>query len=196
MFKNSIPVILLIVIATALFAADKDFKKDVLEYRFEKDKYIREAGRSPMPKELLKDFKGLKYYDADPAYRFEVKIIEFKNKKDITMTTSKGKTRKGKLFGYFPLEIKGKKFKLHAYTLGSPDYLFIPFRDKTSGKATYGAGRYLDVELSKDGNYVIDFNYSYNPYCAYNEKYSCPIPPAENNLPVEIKAGELKYKKH
>jgi uncharacterized protein (DUF1684 family) len=71
--------------------------------------------------------------------------------------------------------------------------LFLPFTDLTSGVESYGGGRYIDMEVQKGNTWTIDFNKGYNPYCAYNEKYSCPIPPAENDLKVEVKAGVKKY---
>lgn len=72
--------------------------------------------------------------------------------------------------------------------------LFVPFVDETSGKETYGSGRYLDLEQARGDDYVLDFNMAYNPYCAYNDDYVCPIPPRENKLPIEIRAGEKTYK--
>jgi len=88
--------------------------------------------------------------------------------------------------------VEGEEASLTVY---SNEYgFFIPFVDSQAGKVTYGAGRYLDPELKEDGMLILDFNLAYNPYCAYNELYSCPIPPAENRLSVPIKAGEKNYK--
>jgi hypothetical protein len=77
---------------------------------------------------------------------------------------------------------------------GFEDYLFVPFTDNTSADESYGGGRYLDLRVPLSKSIEVDFNRAYNPYCAYNHKYSCPIPPAENHIPLKMKAGEKKYK--
>ena len=108
-----------------------------------------------------------------------------------------------KTFGTATFELEGKKLKLHIYQnqdlIKKAEYtnhLFIPFRDQTNSNGSYGGGRYIDVEIPEGNTIVIDFNKSYNPYCAYNDKYSCPIPPSENDLDIEIKAGVKDYGKH
>ena len=111
------------------------------------------------------------------------------------MTTSKGTRQQFHRLGYFEFDIDGKRVKLQAYKSAERESneLFIPFRDGTSGKESYGAARYLDVEENSDNKYVVDFNYAYNPYCAYSEDYVCPLPPKENWLVLRIPAGEMKY---
>jgi uncharacterized protein (DUF1684 family) len=89
-------------------------------------------------------------------------------------------------------EVRGEAVSLALYDSGHPGY-FLPFRDATSGKASYGAGRYLDIEPNSDGTVTIDFNLAYNPFCAYNDAYSCPLPPTENWLQVPIEAGEKDF---
>ena len=111
------------------------------------------------------------------------------------MTTSKGTRQQFHRLGYFEFDIEGRMVNLQAYKSAEreSDELFIPFRDGTSGKESYAAARYLDIEEKADNNYVIDFNYAYNPYCAYSEDYVCPLPPKENWLDVKILAGEVNY---
>jgi uncharacterized protein (DUF1684 family) len=111
------------------------------------------------------------------------------------MTTSKGTTQRYLRFGYFQFGLNNSQVILQAYKSADrdDDHLFVPFRDKTSGKETYPAARYLDLEIRPDDTCLLDFNYAYNPYCAYSEDYICPLPPAENWLAVDIRAGELKY---
>jgi len=111
------------------------------------------------------------------------------------MTTSKGTRQQFHRLGYFEFEIEGRTVKLQAYKSAEreSDELFILFRDVTSGKESYAAARYLDIEEKADNNYVIDFNYAYNPYCAYSEDYVCPLPPKENWLDVKILTGEVNY---
>ncbi len=114
------------------------------------------------------------------------------------ISTSKGTSREFSRFGFFEFEVDGNIVKLHTYKSldrKEDNELFIPFKDKTNGLETYSAGRYLDLEINPDDydDCLIDFNYSYNPFCAYSEDYVCPLPPAENWLGVAIRAGEKKY---
>jgi uncharacterized protein (DUF1684 family) len=100
-------------------------------------------------------------------------------------------------FGLFTFEVEGQHLKLIAYKSVEDPYarsLFLPFSDETSGHETYAAGRYLDLEEQGGDDYELDFNLAYNPYCAYNEDYTCPVPPFENKLSVKILAGEKNYK--
>ena len=103
-------------------------------------------------------------------------------------------------YGYFEFQVGSKDCRLQVYRLEDSAArgasLFVPFRDSTSGQETYGAGRYIDLKENTSGIYDLDFNRAYNPSCAYNSTYSCPVPPAENTLKVAIRAGEKKYSGH
>jgi uncharacterized protein (DUF1684 family) len=113
------------------------------------------------------------------------------------MATSTGTRQAYLRSGAFTFEIEGRSLKLIVYKSTEDPYarsLFIPFSDETSGRETYAAGRYLDIEEQAGDDYELDFNMAYNPYCAYSEEYTCPIPPVENKLPVKILAGEKNYK--
>ncbi len=108
--------------------------------------------------------------------------------------TSMGDREGYQRVGRVSFDLEGKSCELFLYSQEeNPAVCFVPFRDKTSGVETYGAGRYLEAELSADGWVEIDFNYAYNPYCAYNENWSCPLPPMENWLTVPIRAGEMSF---
>ena len=111
----------------------------------------------------------------------------------LEMDTSTGAkqtyTREGKI----TFRVDGQETDLYLYSTGDPYELFVPFRDATSGKETYGAGRYLEAPVAEDGTVLVDFNYAYNPYCAYNELWSCPLPPVENWLKAPIRAGEMSF---
>lgn len=98
--------------------------------------------------------------------------------------------------GRFDLSIEGKSVTLNAYQSAEKDdpSLFIPFRDSTSGNESYGSSRYLDLPVEHNDEYTVDFNYAYNPYCAYSDAYVCPLPPRENWLAVAIEAGEKEYR--
>jgi uncharacterized protein (DUF1684 family) len=111
------------------------------------------------------------------------------------MSTSKGTRQLFNKEGSFEVVVEGKTVQVQAYQSAEREdpSLFVPFKDATSGNESYGAARYIDLEVQHDDRYLFDFNYAYNPYCAYNEGYVCPLPPAENWLKVEIRAGETKY---
>ena len=178
---------------------EKEYIEAILNFRKQKDEFFKHHPNSPIPSEERATFKGLKYFDPDIKYRFSVKINEYDKKEKIYMLTSTGDTQLHNVFGYVEFEINGKKQRLQVYTSDrNPDYYFVPFMDLTSGKETYGAGRYLELEHDK-GNperFILDFNLAYNPYCAYNDAYSCPIPPKENRLQVRIEAGEKNYREY
>ena len=145
--------------------------------------------------EAAPEFAGLSYFDPDERYQFEIERplpYEGTEPVEFEMTTSDGRIRNAFRAATLPFEFEGEALRLHAYRFaGSPEgSLFVPFQDATSGTETYGAARYLDLEVEEDGSVLLDFNLAYHPYCAYNEAYSCPLPPAENRLPVRIEAGE------
>ena len=109
-----------------------------------------------------------------------------------TIPTSDGKLKPAERAGTFRFEVQGVPGALTAYTFegDTADNVFVPFLDATSGKESYGAGRYMDIDREEDGTYTIDFNLAYHPSCVYDMKFSCPLTPAENRLPVRIEAGE------
>ena len=111
------------------------------------------------------------------------------------VSTSRGTRQIFNRVGYFELPIGGASIRVNAYQSAERDEptLFVPFRDATSGNESYGAARYLDMEVEHDDEYAVDFNYAYNPYCAYSEDYVCPLPPRENWLGAPLRAGEMKY---
>ncbi|VVC03570.1 Uncharacterised protein [Candidatus Burarchaeum australiense] len=168
--------------------------------RREKDAFYLVSPESPLDEEDKVDFKGLKYFPYDEKYRVRARFVPYENPAEIVMTTSKGLGQVFLAVGYFEFEMEGKKLTLQAYQ--SPHGLhttgyFVPFRDATSGKESYDYGRYLEVHEGarvRENEFILDFNVSYNPYCAYNEKHACPFPPPENTLDVEIRAGEKKYR--
>ena len=165
------------------------------------DSLFRDPQRSPLPSLTAIDtFKGLHYYPIDTAYRVQAVIERTPNAEPFKMAVSGENPDIYVKYGNLHFRLFGKEMTLAAYKnlrlADKPkykDYLFVPFRDSTSNITTYGGGRYLDLEASDNDTVMLDFNLAYNPYCAYNHDYSCPIPPDENKLPVAIKAGEKKY---
>jgi hypothetical protein len=177
-----------------------EWEKYVEAGRKEKDAFFKIPYQSPLPPDECQRFQGLKYYPLDPTYRFELELQERQMKEKIKIEDTKGNERDFLRWGEFRFKIGNIDCKLQVYK-SSPeeDRFFLPFRDSTSGKETYGAGRYLDLEIVRhqtpEGKWILDFNDAYNPWCAYSKDYACPFTPPENWLKVPIYAGEKDYKK-
>lgn len=165
---------------------------DLDHYRSQKDDFFSHSPQSPFTLEMQANFTGIKYFPEVPALQMELEIEEFEVKDRVEIQTTTGDMRTYQRFGKIHFEIEGEPTELTVYS--TPHGYFIPFVDSQAGKETYGAGRYLDPEALPDGKLLVDFNLAYNPYCAYNEAYSCPLTPSENRLKVAIKAGEMNFK--
>ena len=177
-------------------AEDRDtWGRALTRFRAEKDEFFRTSEGSPLPHGGGAGFSGLRYYDPNPSFRFEARLQRYSNPASVMMTTSKGTRQLFNRVGYFEVAIEGETVRVQAYQSAEREdpSIFVPFRDATSGQESYGASRYLDLEVEHDDNYALDFNYAYNPYCAYSDDYVCPLPPQENWLQVPITAGERKY---
>ncbi len=161
-------------------------------HRTHKDEFFRESQQSPLPHPLRENFAGLRYFPPDPGLVLTLDV-DHDVSGGLAVQTSDGQERAYRRAGRVRFEVDGEPAELTLYSTGQPG-LFIPFRDATSGKDTYGAGRYLDLEPNENGTVTIDFNYAYNPFCAYDDAFSCPLPPAENWLQVPIRAGELNFR--
>jgi uncharacterized protein (DUF1684 family) len=177
-----------------------DWKKLVTMEREKKNYFFAVYEESPLPFDERESFKGLSYYAPDPSYRFKLPLHEHEQKSVLLIEDTKGNQRRFLRWGEFRFKVNGAYCTLQAYKSSSNDeQLFIPFRDATSGKETYGAGRYIDLAAERDrmidGTWMLDFNEAYNPWCAYSENYACPFTPPENRLEVPIKAGEKNYVK-
>ncbi|MGB7538623.1 MAG: DUF1684 domain-containing protein [Anaerolineales bacterium] len=159
------------------------------EFHKEKDEYFAKDSHSPLTDEQKRNFEGLKYFPENPGLRLELPIEEFSTKEKITMQTTTGDVQTYRRFGKIRFTVEEREAELTVYQQPDGGY-FLPFVDSLRGVETYPAGRYLEPRRTKAGTFEIDFNYSYNPYCAYNEHWSCPITPAENRIPVPIRAGE------
>ena len=165
------------------------------QFRKDKVELFRSQPESPLTNEQKNEFQGLKYYPPNPGLIFKDLALEISAGEEvIPIKTSTGDTQGYKKLGVISLEIEGQKGQLTVFesTDGNAT-IFLSFRDKTNGLETYHDGRYVEVEIENGKIPELDFNYAYNPYCAYNDNFRCPITPDENTLPVEIKAGEKKY---
>jgi uncharacterized protein (DUF1684 family) len=158
------------------------------EFRKAKDEFFAEDPQSPLTTDQKIKFTGLAYYPENPGLSLELEIEEFPEKALIQMQTSTGDVQEHIRFGKIRFSTEGEQVELTIYQ--DPHGYFLPFADALAGQETYGAGRYLEPEPSGKGKIRVDFNYAYNPYCAYNDLYSCPLTPWENRLKVAIKAGE------
>ena len=178
--------------------AETDWHAAVESYRERKDEYFGDDPHSPIPEAEREGFGGLNYYPPDRDYFFVLPLAEHDEKEEVTVATSTEGERTYLRWGEFTVEVDGEDVTIQAYRADADDdRLWVPFRDETSGEETYGAGRYLDLEpathRTEDGQWVLDFNEAYNPTCAYDDRYECPLPPMENWLDVPIEAGEKAY---
>ena len=159
-------------------------------FRAEKDAYFRESPDSPFEE---KAFSGLHYYPESEAYVVTPVPVRFEGREVVLLGTSSGDEQPYVRAARVTFELDAQPCAL---TLYQPTFetdsgrFFVPFKDATSGRETYGAGRYLEASLLSDGRVRLDFNYAYHPFCAYSEHYRCPLPPAENWLSVPVYAGE------
>ncbi len=167
--------------------------------REKKARFFRDGPQSPLPPDRRGEaFPGLDYYDPDPAYRYELELHAYDDPEEVTVGTTAEGEQRYRRYGEFHLTVGGESVTLHAYRpADGSDRLWVPFRDETSGEETYGAGRYLDLEpdhhRTAEDTWVVDFNRAYNPTCAYNPAYECPLVPTENWLDVRIEAGERAF---
>ncbi|MGD8815412.1 MAG: DUF1684 domain-containing protein [Anaerolineales bacterium] len=167
---------------------------DLEQYRMEKDEFFRHDPHSPLTPEQKETFSGLRYFPENPELLLRIHVDEFAEKEILSMQTTTGDVQEYERFGSFTFEVEGQQVKLTLFQ--SPHGYFLPFVDSLAGIETYGAGRYLEPQLLHDGRFLIDFNMAYNPFCAYNALYSCPITPFENRLKVPIRAGERVFEEH
>jgi hypothetical protein len=159
---------------------------------------------SPLKTEQRKNFEGLNFFEADEKFNIEATLVKAPEQKSILMKTSTNREPEYIQYGEIVFTLEAQEYRLLVFqskklvdVQKEVDHIFIPFRDGTTGKESYGGGRYVDCKLPTEGNtLMIDFNKAYNPYCVYNPKYSCVIPPEENRLLIRIEAGEKAYKKH
>ncbi len=172
------------------------------EERQVKDVEMQTDAQSPIPEDEKKTFKSLNYYKPKVKFLKQASFVRFAQPEHFHMKTTTERLPEYSLYGKVTFRHMGRRITLNVYKnielskkQGFENYLFIPFTDKTNGKDTYGGGRFLDVTETGADKLTIDFNKAYNPYCAYNHKYSCPIPPPENHLKICIKAGEKKLHK-
>lgn len=161
------------------------------DFRAEKDEFFAHNYQSPLTRDQRRAFQGLHYFPENPELRLEVAVEPLLKPDEIEMQTSTGAVQVYTRYGRFQFTVEGQPAELTLYQ--SEGGFFLPFVDALAPKETYGAGRYLEPEELGGNQFLIDFNYAYNPYCAYNENWICPITPVENRLQIPIRAGEKLF---
>ena len=181
---------------SALFAQKTQQFKEANKFQQKLNKEFSSKENSPLTEEDLTSFKSLEFFPIDSNFMVTASLTLHKDSKPFKMQTTTDRQPVYKLYATANFQLNGKDYSLEIYqneklllTPDYEDYLFLPFTDLTNGETSYGGGRYLDLSLPEGTSIVIDFNQSYNPYCAYNEKYSCPVPPKSNHLDTKILAG-------
>lgn len=192
-------IIIALLVSCYTFAQESEMRS-AQEFQEHLNEEFRDSVSSPLEKEDLVHFEQLDFYPVSQEFIVQATFVKVKNTKKFKMRTSTSRTPLYKKYGELHFELNGKQFVLNVYQNielskkpGFKDYLFLPFLDLTNGEATYAGGRYLDMRIPETDTVVINFNKAYNPYCAYNHNYSCPIVPRENDLDIAIEAGVKKF---
>ncbi len=202
--KNILLILVVVGMIVIVFQSLQDSQDDsayiqkILDERQQTDRFMRSSNESPFAANR-ESYNGLNYFPPDPRFRIIANFEPLPKKDLLLIYTNDGKEQQYVRYGYAVFELHGVKDSLlilESVGVGpARGKLFIPFGDATSAIETYGAGRYLDVNHVRGSQTItLDFNKAYNPYCAYNDTYSCPLPPRENLLEVAIRAGEKNYK--
>jgi uncharacterized protein (DUF1684 family) len=200
--KNICLILCLLLINISCSQEKKEVKGET-EFQKEINSEYKDASTSPLKAKDLKTFEGLDFFPVNDKFKVTATFKRTPDSPIFKMPTTKERTPEYRRFGIATFTLNGKEFSLEVYRNQSlmkqekyKNYLFLPFTDETNGFASYGGGRYIDLEIPTGNTIQIDFNKAYNPYCAYNDKYSCPIPPRVNFLKTEIKAGVKAFDKH
>jgi uncharacterized protein len=182
---------------------NEEYVKEIQKFRDNKNQMLKSSEESPLDRKQKKQFDSLFYFPINPTYRIQAELVKLPINEIIEIGTTGNKPRRYKKYALAHFQLGNQKHEL--VLLQATDRLtealhkntlFLPFTDSSSGDETYGGGRYLDIELTEEKTITLDFNMAYNPYCAYNSTYDCPIPPKENNLSIKILAGEKKFELH
>ena len=181
----------------------KRYNSDLTPFQKEINDFFKDASVTPLKKRDLKTFRGLDFFTFDSTYVVIAKLIKTPNEKSFKMKTTTDSFVEHIKHGIVSFELLGNSYNLNIYRnlenideQGYRDYLFLPFLDDTNGNESYGGGRYINLDIPQGDNIIIDFNSAFNPYCVYDEKYSCPIVPRENYLPLEVFAGVKNFVKN
>lgn len=200
--KNSFLIVCILLMNVSCSQEKKELVGET-EFQRELNAEYKDATTSPLKAKDLKTFEGLHFFPVNDSFKVTASFKLTPDSKPFKMATSTTRTPIYKCYGIATFTLNGKEFSLEVYQSQDPnkdpkymDDLFLPFTDETNGFASYGGGRYIDLKIPTGNTIEIDFNKAYNPYCAYNDRYSCPIPPRVNFLATEINAGVKAFDKH
>lgn len=164
---------------------------EIEQFRLMKDDFFRTDPHSPLTADQKRSFTGLNYFPENSDLDLRLEVVRFPEEQHVQIQTTTGDIQTYLRYGQVRFEVDGHEVELTVYS--NEHGYFLPFADALAGDETYGAGRYIEPERTADGLLHVNFNLAYNPYCAYNELYSCPITPAENRIKVPIRAGEKVF---
>ncbi len=188
-------------IKSDIVSDNSEMVKEILLFQKKLNEEFQNPETSPLPDRYRKDFEGLDFFKPDTSFRVIASLERTADAIPFMMPTTTDRLSEEVVYGVVNFTLKGKKYSLEVYqnlelmeTAEYEDYLFLPFLDNTNGEETYAGGRYLDLAIPEGNSIVLDFNRAYNPYCAYNKKYSCPIVPKRNFLNTKIIAGVKSFK--
>ena len=183
-------------------SAVDDVLKDILKFQDNMNEEFKNPETSPLPDRYRKDFEGLAFFEPNTNYVVKAKLVLTPEALPFLMPTTTDRKSEEVVYGIAHFQLNGKEHRLEIYQNKElmlqeehKDYLFLPFTDKTNGEETYSGGRYIDLAIPNGDSIIIDFNKTYNPYCAYNKKYSCPIVPNVNAMDTRVMAGVMDFKK-
>lgn len=183
-------------------AIQTDATVEILKFQRELNEEFKNPETSPLPDKFRKDFEFLDFFTPDTTYVVVAKFVRTPEALPFLMPTTTDRKSKEVVYGFAHFTLNGEPRQLEIYQNkelmleeGYEDYLFLPFTDLTNAEETYGGGRYIDLRIPKGDRITIDFNRAYNPYCAYNKKYSCPLVPSVNHLDTEVLAGVKAFSK-
>ncbi|MBP2833481.1 DUF1684 domain-containing protein [Aquimarina sp. U1-2] len=186
-----------------MMAQNQPHIRRILSFQHDLNKKFAEEEKSPLPPKDFEQFKELDFFEVDTSYCIVAKFIRTPYESPFIMKTTTGTEPLFVKYGEAHFLIQEQSFVLNIYQnqelVGEPgydNYLFLPFTDTSNGSATYTNGRYIDLKIPDGETILLDFNTAYNPNCAYSDRYSCPVPPEENHLDIEILAGVRKFRKH
>ncbi len=196
-------ILIFLITSIGIAQTDSEIIKEIEKTQSELNEEYKNPETTILDSLDLISFKSLKFYPITMKYHIKAKFIRTPNEKPFLMPTTTKRLPEYVKYGVAHFTIDEKKLQLNLYQStnhdkeeGYEDYLFLPYTDLTSGDGSYGGGKYIDVRIPEGDTMIIDFNKAYNPYCAYSHRYSCPIPPEENDLLIRIEAGVRDYGKH
>ena len=195
--NTNLSLLLLFLLSITLFSCNpnREYKNEVIGWRIRKHQLFLDPLESPLSQEAYNSFSGLSYFEVKPEFKMQGIFKERPLHEKIFLHNTKNEEPRSYWhMGQVEFTYDNKTVRLQVFSnKDSLTDLFIPFTDKSTGFETYETGRYLETKVDNKNHIILDFNYAYNPYCAYNKEYSCTIPPPENNLSFKVLAGEKKF---